>query len=177
MSRQIFAKDPHAFNLALAEELKKFPEFKAPEWSFFVKTGVSRQRVPEEPDFWLKRTASILRQLYINGVVGVERLRTRYGGRKNRGVRPARFKKSSGKLIRVILQQSEKAGLVETVKDQQFGRRLTKKGREFLDQISVPEKEAVALKNYIGKEKVIDQSQIELNEHIGEDGTETQSEE
>jgi small subunit ribosomal protein S19e len=174
MSREIFSKDPHAFNVALAQELKKFEAIKAPAWSFFVKTGVSKQRTPENPDFWYIRTASILRQLYLNGVVGVERLRTRYGGRKNRGGRPARFKKSSGKMIRLMLQQSEKEGLVETVKDQQFGRRLTKKGREFLDAIKVAEVQEVSLSGYIGKEKVI--LQEELNTEI-QDGTETQSEE
>ena len=153
MVKEIFSKDPQAFNISLAEALKKIPEIKAPDWSFFVKSGVSKQRVPEDPEFWYIRTASILRQLYINGVVGVERLRTRYGGRKNRGVRPARFRKSSGKIIRTILQQAEKAGLVETIKDKQFGRRLTKKGREFLDSIEVVKPTAQKLADFLGKEK------------------------
>lgn len=163
MSREIFSKDPHAFNVALVAELKNLPEIKAPQWSFFVKTGMSKQRVPENIDFWYIRTASILRQLYLNGVVGVERLRTRYGGRKNRGARPAKFKKSSGKMIRLMLQQSEKAGLVEKVKDKQFGRRLTKKGRDFLDAIKVAEFKPIALGEYIGKERVIEvQEEVNL---------------
>jgi len=156
MAREIFSKEPQAFNLALAEKLQEIEQLKAPEWSFFVKTGVSKQRVPEDADFWQKRAASILRQLYINGVVGVERLRTRYGSRKNRGVRPARFKKSSGKIIRLILQQLEQAELVEKVKDTQFGRRLTKKGREYLDAIKTEEKPRIELSEYIGKEKELE---------------------
>jgi len=163
MAREIFSKDPHALNIALVEELKKIKEIQAPEWSFFVRTGVSKQRVPESPDFWYIRTASILRQLYINGVVGVERLRTRYGGRKNRGVRPAKFKKSSGKMLRLMLQQAEKAGLVEKVTGKQFGRRLTQKGRDFLDSIKTPEVKAVDLSQYIGKERTVE-VQEELNE-------------
>lgn len=163
MAREIFSKDPHAFNVALVAELKNIKEIQAPEWSFFVRTGVSKQRVPESPDFWYIRTASILRQLYLNGVVGVERLRTRYGGRKNRGVRPAKFKKSSGKMIRLMLQQAEKAGLVEKVKDKQFGRRLTKKGRDFLDSIKVAELKSISLNEYVGKERAIE-VQEELNE-------------
>ncbi|MEI7719000.1 MAG: 40S ribosomal protein S19 [archaeon] len=164
MSREIFSKDPHAFNVALVAELKNLPEIKAPEWSFFVKSGLSKQRVPESPDFWFIRTASILRQLYLNGVVGVERLRTRYGGRKNRGARPAKFKRASGKMIRLMLQQSEKAGLVEKVKDKQFGRRLTKKGRDFLDAIKVKEFETVPLSQYVGKERVIEvQEEVNLS--------------
>ncbi|MBP7708624.1 40S ribosomal protein S19 [Candidatus Pacearchaeota archaeon] len=156
MATNIFSKNPQAFNIALAEALKQIPEIQAPEWSFFVKTGISKQRVPEAADFWHTRTASILRQLYIQGVVGVQRLRTRYGGRKNRGVRPARFKKSSGKMLRVMLQQSEKAGFVEKITGSQFGRRLTKKGRDFLDAIVVPEVQSIALGEYIGKEKIVE---------------------
>ncbi|VVB79585.1 30S ribosomal protein S19e [uncultured archaeon] len=151
MAKTIFSKEPQAFNVALAEALKGIPEIKAPEWSFYVKTGVSKQRVPEEADFWYTRTASILRQLYIQGVVGVERLRTRYGGRKNRGVKPARFKKSSGKMLRVMLQQAEKAGLVEKITGSQFGRRLTKKGRDFLDAIKVEEVKTIGLNEYTSK--------------------------
>ena len=172
MSREIFSKDAQEFNTLLAIELQKFPEFEKPVWMDFVKTGLSKKRVPEDADFWFKRAASILRQLYIQGVVGVERLRTRYGGRKNRGVRPARFKKSSGKILRVILQQAEKAGLVEKVADKQFGRRLTKKGREFLDSIKTTKKEIVALESYLAKPKTIKIEQYEM-----QDGTETQSEE
>ena len=176
MARQIFSKDAQLFNIALAEELKKIPEISAPQWSFFVRSGVSKQRTPEDKDFWYKRAASILRQLYLQGVVGVERLRTRYGSRKDRGMKPAKFRKSSGKIIRLILQQTEKAGLVEKVKDTQFGRRLTKKGREFLDSINVAEAQSIALSQYIGKAKKVE-VQEELNENIEENGIETQSEE
>jgi len=124
----------------LAEALKKVPEFKAPEWISYVKTGTSRERPPTINDFWYIRAASILRQLYIKGVVGVGKLRTRYGSRKDRGGKPDRFRKAGGKIIRVILQQAEAAGLVEKITRLQFGRRLTQKGRDFLDSIEVKEK-------------------------------------
>ena len=123
------------YNRNLAEALKKNPEFKVPEWAFFVKSGGSKERPPVEEDFWFKRAASILRQLYIHGTVGVGRLRTRYGGKKNRGMKPEEFRKASGKIIRVILQQAEKAGFVEKIKDKKSGRHLTEKGKEFLDSI------------------------------------------
>jgi small subunit ribosomal protein S19e len=168
MATNIFSKNPQAFNIALADALKQIPEIKAPEWSFFVKTGISKQRVPEAADFWHTRTASILRQLYIQGVVGVQRLRTRYGGRKNRGVRPARFKKSSGKMLRVMLQQAEKAGLVEKITGSQFGRRLTKKGRDFLDSINVAEVESISLNTYTAKTRPVEQ-EIEMPELKDED--------
>lgn len=128
------------YNDELAEALKKMEEFKMPEWASYVKTSVARERPPKEEDFWYKRAASILRQLYINGIVGVGRLRTRYGGRKNRGRKPERFRKGSGKIIRIILQQAEKAGFVEKVKSKKSGRQLTEKGRKFLDSIKITEK-------------------------------------
>jgi small subunit ribosomal protein S19e len=138
MTKEIFAKDPEKFVSALAVKLKEMPEFEVPEWAHFVKSGVSRERPPADDDFWYVRAASILRQLYIRGVVGVGKLRVRYGSRKDRGGRPDRFRKASGKIIRVILQQAEMAGFVEKVDKFQFGRRLTLKGREFLDLIDAP---------------------------------------
>jgi small subunit ribosomal protein S19e len=135
MAKTIFAQDPVKYIPALAEALKKVPEFEVPEWAMYVKTGVSRERPPMSEDFWYTRAASILRQLYIRGVVGVGKLRTRYGSRKDRGGKPDKFFKSGGKIIRVILQQAEAAGLVEKVLRLQHGRRLTQQGRDFLDSI------------------------------------------
>ncbi len=142
MAKIIFTKEPQGYNQNLAEALKKIPDMKAPEWSEYVKTGVAKKRVPMDSDFWYKRAASILRQLYIHGVVGVGKLKTRYGSRKNRGAKPARFKEASGKIIRTILQQAEKAKLVEKLSSLQFGRRLTQTGRDFLDSIEVVVKES-----------------------------------
>ena len=127
---------PEKFILALASELKKNAEFKEPEWIFFVKSSAARARPIVEDDFWYKRTASILRQIYMRGVVGVGKLRTKYGGRKNRGMKPAEFRKGSGKIIRLILQQAEKAGFLEKVKGKKTGRKLTEKGKEFLDKLA-----------------------------------------
>jgi len=126
------------YNLKLAEALKQIPEIKEPEWALFVKTGMAKKRPPQEPNFWHKRAASILRQIYINKTVGVNRLRTRYGSKKNRGYKPERFKKASGKIIRTILQQAELAGLLEKYKEsgKRAGRKLTEKGKELLEGIN-----------------------------------------
>ncbi len=131
----IRAIEPGKYNKLLAEAIKKIPEFKKPEWVDFVKTGINKQRPSSEEEFWEKRAASVLRQIYLKGIVGVQRLRTRYGGRKDRGVRPAIFVKGGGKIIRVILQQAEQAGFVEKVKGKKSGRQLTIKGREFLESL------------------------------------------
>ena len=135
MARIVHAANPQEFNIKLAEALKRIPELKMPEWMEFVKSGVAKKRVPEDEDFWYKRSASILRQLYLRGVVGVGSLRTRYGSKKDRGMKPEKFKKASGKIIRAILQQAELAGLIEKISKGQHGRRLTQEGRNLLDSI------------------------------------------
>jgi len=132
------------FNDSLAEALEKLPEFKMPEWALFVKTGVSKIKPPTDNDWWYHRAASIIRQVSIRGLVGVSRLRVRYGSKQNRGMKPEKFTKSSGKLIRTILQQAETAGFLEKVVDgKKRGRKLTEKGKQFLDSIKItkPKKE------------------------------------
>ncbi len=130
------AIEPGKYNKSLADALKKSGAFQKPEWVSFVKSSTNRQRPITDEEFWEKRAASILRQIYIKGIVGVERLRTRYGGRKDRGQRPPEFRKSGGKIIRVILQQAEAAGFVEKVKEKKAGRKLTEKGKAFLEGVA-----------------------------------------
>ena len=123
------------YNLDLANALKEMPEFEKPEWIYFVKSGHGKMRPIQDDDFWYKRAASIMRQLYIRKIVGVSRLRTRYGGRKNNGMAPEHFAKASGKIIRVLLQQLEKAGFAEKAVGKKAGRQLTKAGIEFMEEL------------------------------------------
>jgi len=134
--KDITSIEPQKYNAALAAAIKKEGLFPKPDWANFVKTGANKARPPFELDFWEHRAASILRQIYLKKIVGVERLRTRYGGRKDRGMKPPRFIKASGKIIRTILQQAESAGLVEKVKGKHCGRQLTPKGKEFLEKVA-----------------------------------------
>ena len=137
----IYSLNPQEYNLKLAEALKKIPEFKMPEWAQFVKSGPAKQRPIEDPDFWHKRAASILRNVYKRKSVGVSRLRTKYGSKKNRGYKPEEFRKAGGKIIRTVLQQLDKAGLTEIqktirgVKSKKPGRILTEKGKKFMEDI------------------------------------------
>lgn len=137
----VYDMNAQEYNLKLAEALKNVPEFKKPEWIDYVKSGSSRERPINDPGFWHKRAASILRQIYKNKTKGVNRLRTKYGGRKNRGVKPERFRRGGGKIIRTILQQSDKAGFTEIskkirgVKESSSGRKMTDKGKKFLEAV------------------------------------------
>jgi small subunit ribosomal protein S19e len=119
----------------LKEELKQVKEIQPLEWSYFVKSGVHKERPPQQEDFWYLRSASVLRRIYLDGPVGTERLRSYFGGRKGRGHRPARFRKASGAIIRKILQQLETAGLIEKNQNKE-GRKTSNKGRKFLDRIA-----------------------------------------
>lgn len=121
------------YNRLLAEALKKIPEFEKPELIDFVKTSTHKARPNIEPNFWHKRAASILRQVYVRKIIGVQRLRSRYGGRKDRGSQPPEFRKGGGKIVRKILQQAESAGLIEKSKGNKAGRQLTEKGKSFLE--------------------------------------------
>ncbi len=118
----------------LAQDLKSREEIAPPEWMQFVKTGTHKERAPDDPDFWFVRCASILRKVYLNGPIGTERLRIVYGGRKRRGVKPNRFQKGSGAIVRTALQQLERAGFI--MKRGTKGRELTDIGRSYMDKLS-----------------------------------------
>jgi len=135
METTIYEVPADKLNEKLAAALKNLEEFKMPEWAGFVKTSTAKSRPPEDKDWWYRRAASILRQIYVRGVVGVNRLKLRYGGKKKRGAKPEEYRKGGGKIIRVILQQAERAGFVEKAEGKKKGRQLTKKGLEFMNSI------------------------------------------
>lgn len=119
---------------ALAAKLRERPHITPPAWAPFVKTGVHREKAPVDRAWWHPRVAAVLRKVYLEGPIGVERLRAHYGGARDRGAAPDRAKKGSGSIIRDALQQLEKEQLVENVKGE--GRRVTPKGRALVDAAS-----------------------------------------
>ena len=107
-----------------------------PDWAKFSKTGTHKERPPMDPEWWYKRAAAILRTVYIKGPIGVSKLRIKYGGKKDRGHKPEEFRKGSGKIIRLILQQLEKEELIKFAeKGVHKGRVITAKGQSFLDKL------------------------------------------
>ena len=119
----------------VAKDLKENKKLEAPEFTYYVKTGPSKERAPDNVDWWYVRIASILRKIYISNRVTVNSLRTYYGSKKNRGVRPSKFKRAGGKVIRVCLQELEKLGFIKIDKDRK-GRILTNQGQKYLDTLS-----------------------------------------
>jgi small subunit ribosomal protein S19e len=104
-----------------------------PDWARFVKTGPSRERPPQQADWWHIRGASILRKVYLEGR-GVSRLRKEYSGRKNRGHKPEHTFPGSGKIVRTLLKQLEGEGLLKIKKGK--GRVITPLGQKFLDGVA-----------------------------------------
>jgi len=130
-----YNKKPNELIEKTAEKLKQVEQINPPDWSSFVKTSRARDRPPVQKDWWYSRAASILRKLDILGPIGTNKLKRKYGGRKNRGHKPEKFFKGSGKIIRTILNQLEQAGLAKQTETKGHkGRILTKKGKSFIDK-------------------------------------------
>ena len=111
--------------------LKENEKVVPPEWAENVKTGVHKELPPSNDDWWYIRCAAILRKIYTDGRhIGIERLRSVYGGKKDRGSRPGHKAKGSGSIARKAVQQLEAAGYLQKVKD---GRTISAKGRSMLD--------------------------------------------
>ncbi len=134
----ILRVNPNALIAQAAKELKTQQLVQPPGWSTFVKTGHHKQRLPDDANWWFYRSAAILRSIAKLGPIGTQKLRVKYGGKKNRGHKPEHFYPASGSIIRNVLQQLEKAGfIIQTVKGAHKGRVLTPKGTSFLDKIAV----------------------------------------
>ena len=120
--------------VALAAALEKQGITK-PDWANFVRTGVYKEREPTQDNWWQLRAASMLRTIAVKGPIGTQKLRTKYGGTKNRGMAPDKFMLASGKIIRTILQQLEKSGLVkQDARGAHKGRVATGAGYKLLNE-------------------------------------------
>ena len=129
----VYDVEPNKLIEITAKKLKEEYKLKKPEFVGIVKSGAHRERPPEQEDFWYIRCASILRKLYIKGNAGVRKLAHEYGGRKKRGVKPEKHYPAGRSTIRKAMQELERVGLL--VKEGK-GRKLSAKGRSFLDSMA-----------------------------------------
>ena len=133
----VYQTEGTALVSAAAEELKKNDKIKPPTWAAFAKTGVHRERPPSKQDWWYQRSASILRKVFLQGPIGVSKLRTLYGGKRNAGMGSEHYARGSGNIVRKILQQLEKAGYIkQTQIGAHKGRIVTPQGASFLNKVS-----------------------------------------
>ncbi len=120
----------------LVDEIKNMKEISAPEWAVFVKTGTSKERPPQNPDWWVVRAASVLNKVNKYGPVGTNTLSKAYGSRKNRGHKPGKKYDGSRNIVRKVMQQLEAAGLIKQVSTPKAGKMLTKKGKELINKVN-----------------------------------------
>jgi small subunit ribosomal protein S19e len=119
----------------LAKYLREnIDEVQPPAWATFAKTGNHVEKQPQNPSWWYTRSASILRKVYIHGPIGLENLRSDYGGLKNNGVKKNHATKAGGSGIRKALQQLESAGLVQINRPK--GRVMSPKGRKMMQEVA-----------------------------------------
>lgn len=128
-------------------------EITQPEFVGFVKTGMHKERAPQREDWFYVRMGSILYRAYKWNVLGTERLRTYYGGRKRKGLKTEHHYKASGKVIRSAVQKLEEAGYLEKAKPK--GRKLTGKGQKLLNEMSKTVVTNLEAGKYVKKVKVI----------------------
>jgi small subunit ribosomal protein S19e len=127
--------DVPAYNfISKLSEILKTEDLPAPSWIPFVKTGAHAIKPPQNPEWWHIRCASILRKIYLNGPISVNRLRAIYGGGKAVGYGAAHHKDASGAVIRNAIHGLEKLGYVQ--KAEKKGRMVTKQGMQKLDKLA-----------------------------------------
>ncbi len=131
----IYIVEPDKLITTLAEKLKDYPEIKPPEGSEFWKTAFFKEIAPiDSENFWYIRCASILRKVKKTGPIGVNRLRKAYGGKSRKGHGLNHSAKGSGKIIRVAIQQLEKANLLD--KYEKKGRIVSPEGTSLIERIA-----------------------------------------
>jgi small subunit ribosomal protein S19e len=118
----------------VAKRFTKDKNFTIPKENIFSKTGVDKENAPSNKNWWQARCASVFRKIYMNNGIGIQQLRSYYGGKRDRGSKPSKARAGSGSIIRRAVQQLEKAGYVKSIKGK--GRVVTKEGRSFLDNVS-----------------------------------------
>ncbi|KKK44965.1 hypothetical protein LCGC14_0508330 [marine sediment metagenome] len=129
----IYVIQPEKLIEVIAEKLKEFPEISPPLGSEFWKTAFFKELAPiDTENFWYIRCASLLRKVKKFGPIGVSRLRKAYGGKNRKGSGLPHSAKGSGKIIRVGLQQLEKAKLI--VMNEKKGRIASPEGTSLLER-------------------------------------------
>ncbi|MDE1762342.1 MAG: 30S ribosomal protein S19e [Candidatus Micrarchaeota archaeon] len=128
----VFDVDASALIKRASEQLKAKGVSK-PAYVDYVKSGASRERVPMDADFFYMRSASVLRQVYINGPIGISKLRTRYGTRKMHSIHRHHHMRAGGSVIKDAFSALEK---LNYVKKTPKGREITPAGKSFMDKLS-----------------------------------------
>ncbi|ORD93517.1 ribosomal prt S19 [Enterospora canceri] len=104
--------NPHKLVEEIALMLEK-EKIEMPVDADLIKTGSGRQYSPMQSNWFLLRTASVLRQAAIKNGISLNGLAYRYGNRKNRGVRPTKFARGSRYVIEMAVENLVKLGWID----------------------------------------------------------------
>ncbi len=118
----------------LVEKLKQDPSFTPPDWAQFVKTGIHREKPPVDKEWWYKRTAAVLRKIYMHSPVGVRHISQMFGGSVDKGSKPNTSWSGSRAIIRHTMHQLEKAGFIKNIEGK--GRVIQPAGQKLLDNLA-----------------------------------------
>jgi small subunit ribosomal protein S19e len=105
-----------------------------------IKTSHGNELSPLDADWFYYKAAAIVRQIYVSKSrnVGVGTLKTFFGRKKRNGVRPPKFIRSAGKIVRVIVRQLTPTFIepLHVSTENTLGLGITKGGRAQLDKIA-----------------------------------------
>ena len=128
----------------LAQILKE-EGIQTPSWVPFVKTGAHADKPPQNRGWWHIRCASILRKIYLHGPIGIDGLRTKYGGGKPSGYGAAHHKDAGGAIIRNAIHGLESLGYIEKIPKK--GRIISSLGMKKLDVLATGILQEMAIEN------------------------------
>ena len=123
------------FVKAYAQHLKRQGKIEVPKWVDYVKTSVSKELAPYDPDWFYVRCASIARKVYLRPNTGIGALTKVYGNNYRRGAKTEHFREASAGLLRYMVQQLEAVKVLEKTENGK-GRRISQIGQQDLDRIA-----------------------------------------
>ncbi|MGP6220604.1 30S ribosomal protein S19e [Caldiplasma sukawensis] len=113
----------------MKEELQKDEKISEPEWTKYLKAGSHREKSWTQDDWYYRRLASTLRKVYVKGKIGIQKISSDYGGKRDKGSAMYHPVEGSRYIIRKMFQKLEELGYLEKTKE---GRKVTPKGEAFM---------------------------------------------
>ncbi|KAL0229959.1 hypothetical protein PCE1_003523 [Barthelona sp. PCE] len=99
----------------------------------YIKSAPGRELGPQDPDWFFKRAAAILRRVYIQPGIGLGGFAKYFGAKARNGHARNHGALAARGVIRRIIQNFEKAGLIE---QSTKGRVLSSEGRRVCDTVA-----------------------------------------
>eukprot|EP00341_Mesodinium_pulex_P010059 CAMPEP_0116948124 /NCGR_PEP_ID=MMETSP0467-20121206/38117_1 /TAXON_ID=283647 /ORGANISM="Mesodinium pulex, Strain SPMC105" /LENGTH=182 /DNA_ID=CAMNT_0004632479 /DNA_START=44 /DNA_END=592 /DNA_ORIENTATION=+ len=152
---------------AYAAHLKKSDGMVLPNWVDLVKTGAHKELAPYSDDWFYVRAAAVARKVYLKPGLGVGGLSRVFGGPERKGVKPMHFRNCYRGILRHIIQQLEKVGVIEIDEESGSGRMVTKAGRRDLDRIACTVASELVVDEPVAAEE--DEDDVEEGEGEGAD--------